>query len=147
MKVPSRPAERRILSQFLIALVRLSSAWRRVPCSEGLGSTMILSAVILGAVEGRPFKSLKLAKYLNIPRTTLLRRIQVMIEDGFVEVSPDGFYWPGPKILSAESDIILDTLEEMIFATAEGLRASRGDGGKYAKDVSEMDTKALDAES
>lgn len=147
MKQISLPAERKVYCKFMIALIRLLTAWRQVPAVGGMDSILILSAIVLGAIEGKPFKSVKLSEYLGIPRTTLLRRVEELIADGYVEITPTGAYWPGPKVLSNEVKPVLASLKGMILGAADELRGCNSHGRKVAINMSKVDMKTLDEES
>ncbi|WP_407667418.1 helix-turn-helix domain-containing protein [Microvirga lotononidis] len=51
---------------------------------------LVLSAVALGAIEGRPFRVQKLAEYLGMPRTSVLRRLEELGEEGWIEYDAKG---------------------------------------------------------
>lgn len=54
---------------------------------EILGSVddvMIAACVGLGHAEARPMNATKIAHYLDMPRSTVVRRLDVLVENGFI---------------------------------------------------------------
>jgi len=47
-------------------------------------AVLILIAIALGYMEGRPFTASKLAAYLDTPRTSVLRKLAQLKREGFV---------------------------------------------------------------
>jgi hypothetical protein len=119
-----RSKERLVQARFLMDLVRLIVPPRglREPHFE---QTVILAAVALGELEGRPFQTSKLAEFLGVPRPTLVRRLRGMAEEGLIERRA-GHYFANPgTINSPEMNALTDRLTEMILSTARELQAVR----------------------
>jgi hypothetical protein len=51
---------------------------------------LLLFAVEVGHIEGRPMTASKLSDYSGIPRSTVIRKLREMAEDGSVEIRSDG---------------------------------------------------------
>ena len=85
LKVPLVDA-RLCLARTLISLLRNAhTAWRPDHAfAADIDSTLIITAIFLGHAEGRPFSSSKLAGYLDMPRTTLLRRLELLEREGAI---------------------------------------------------------------
>jgi DNA-binding IclR family transcriptional regulator len=54
--------------------------------TDATAGTLLLvsAAVLVGQVEGRPMNVSKLAHYVRLPRTTVLRKLELLIELGLV---------------------------------------------------------------
>lgn len=51
---------------------------------------MMNLAIYVGQVELKPLNAFKLAEYVGIPRSTVIRKIQTGVERGFLIENPDG---------------------------------------------------------
>ena len=78
--------ERILMSRLLLEMCRRASRYVE---GKSLGAKMeavlILIAIALGYMEGRPFTASKLAAYLDTPRTSVLRKLAQLKREGFVE--------------------------------------------------------------
>ena len=78
--------ERILMSRLLLEMCRRASRYVE---ADSLGAKMeavlILIAIALGYMEGRPFTASKLAAYLDTPRTSVLRKLAQLKREGFVE--------------------------------------------------------------
>jgi hypothetical protein len=83
-----------------IAMMRFFVEVHRIQREKtGLGDLSALAVgwiVALGRLEGRPFNASKISSYLSIPRTTVLRKLQCLIQASFVE-QRDHEYYLAPK--------------------------------------------------
>ena len=68
---------------------------------ETLTTLLVFGAVAIGHVEGRPMSASKLAGYLSIPRTTILRNLRALMRRSLVHklghiycVNPDALKTP-----------------------------------------------------
>ena len=54
--------------------------------TDATAGTLLLvsAAVLVGHIEGRPMSVSKLAHYVRLPRTTVLRKLELLIELGLV---------------------------------------------------------------
>jgi IclR helix-turn-helix domain len=77
--------ERILMSRLLLEMCRRASRYVE---GKSLGAKMeavlILIAIALGYMEGRPFTASKLAAYLDTPRTSVLRKLAQLKREGFV---------------------------------------------------------------
>ena len=82
-----KPEERFALAQMCIDLARATR--RGFAPQEPFGNKMetfyVGLCVLMGHIEDKPFTVSKLAKYLEAPRTTMVRRLEQLIEFGVVE--------------------------------------------------------------
>lgn len=59
---------------------------------------LIAMTVFIGHVENKPMKSTKIAQYLNLPRSTVIRRLETLVNKGFVAKTSKGYcYVPDPE--------------------------------------------------
>lgn len=114
--------EREIHLQFLLDLMRAITAWRSVPMTPSVDEVLILSAVGLGALEGRPFRAAKLADFLGINRSTLLRRLANLVEQGWVTPTDDSHYVPVLGAINAPPlRDVTDRVTDLILRAATDL--------------------------
>jgi len=77
--------ERILMSRLLLEMCRRASRYVE---GDSLGAKMeavlILIAIALGYMEGRPFTASKLAAYLETPRTSVIRKLAQLKREGFV---------------------------------------------------------------
>lgn len=91
--------------------------------ATGADSVLIISAVAMGQIEGKPFRASKLAEYIGMPRATLLRRLSDLIEEGWIEATNNGQYLLGSEHLN--SPLILgltDQVRTLILDAASDLQ-------------------------
>jgi len=80
--------------------------------------TLVAVAVMLGHAEGRAMTAQELATALNMPRTSVLRRLDALIERGFIERIDDRYYLSrkrAPKVPN------LDTFELILVKAFKAL--------------------------
>jgi DNA-binding transcriptional ArsR family regulator len=85
--------------------------------------------VAIGHMDGKPFTASKLAEFLDIPRTTVLRHLAALTQQGLVVRSGDHY-----------------CINESIANSREALEAHhkiRGMAQRAAERLSKMDTKVL----
>jgi DNA-binding IclR family transcriptional regulator len=58
---------------------------------------------MIGHLEGRPFTASKLAAYLDCPRTSVLRRLQALIDMGSIERRGSRYYVAEQRFNSARA--------------------------------------------
>lgn len=66
---------------------------------SALETQVITMAVSLGQLEGRPMSASKIAGYVGIPRTTVLRKLQALVAAGLVVRGTRGAYAFGPAAI------------------------------------------------
>lgn len=54
---------------------------------------LIAMTVFIGHVEDKPTKSAKVAQYLNLPRSTVIRRLQMLQDLGYIAKTPKGYLY------------------------------------------------------
>jgi hypothetical protein len=88
------PHQRRITARTMLDLFRLWSATFLDSDRFGVksGDLLILAAVLVGQLEGRPMNASKLSDYSGIPRPTVVRMLRTMGRRGMIErVDKNGF--------------------------------------------------------
>jgi hypothetical protein len=82
-----KPEERFAIARMCIDLARITR--RGFAPQEPFGNKMetfyVGLCVLMGHIEGNPFTVSKLANYLDAPRSTMVRRLDQLIEFGVVE--------------------------------------------------------------
>ena len=68
------------------------------PAAPRAVDVLLLAAVCVGAVEGRPMNAGKLAHFSDVPRPTAVRRLAALQRGGYVSRMPCGRYEPGPAL-------------------------------------------------
>jgi biotin operon repressor len=90
------PAGRRALAQLYIDLTLAFHA-TTVPVGETPGETdanqaLVAVAVMLGHAEGNAMNATQLASCLHMPRTSILRRLEALIERGLIKRVKTRYY-------------------------------------------------------
>lgn len=115
-----RPQERLIQVRFLTDLMRIIAP---LPGVQGhFEQTMIVAAVVLGELEGRPFQTSKLSEFLNMPRPTLLRRLHALCEDGIIERKRGLYFTVHERVNGPELIALTERVSKLILATADKLQ-------------------------
>ncbi|WP_134497424.1 helix-turn-helix domain-containing protein [Microvirga pakistanensis] len=121
--VIERADERRIELRFLMSLMRLLTSAKNAPMASGADSILIIGAVAMGQIEGKPFRASKLAEYVGMPRPTLLRRLSNLIEEGWIESTENGQYLLGSEHLNSPLILSLtDQIKNLILEAASDLQ-------------------------
>jgi response regulator of citrate/malate metabolism len=80
-----RGREREIVYRMLIDILReYHSGYSHVnePFGMGVETLLIAACVALGDLEDKPFSASKVAAYLGVPRTTVIRRLEKLEKAG-----------------------------------------------------------------
>jgi IclR helix-turn-helix domain len=94
----------------------------RYPATQA-DAAWVLRAVVIGHLRGRPMTVRAIARYIGMPRTTVLRRLQFLLRLDYVRRNgrafclSDRYLRAPPKALNEAINIILET--------ADALRAGR----------------------
>lgn len=116
------PEYSRVQSRFMLELMRLVAAAWNSPGPPNAESVMILTAVVLGTLEGRPFRKQKLANFLHIPRTSVARRLAELERDGWITYTPKGHVTACmAKLNSKDVAECCDRLSTLIHRTSRAL--------------------------
>lgn len=76
---------RLIIARMLHDVLRFGhGAFAELPFIEAVETTMIATAILIGESDGRPFTTLGLAKHLQMPRATLVRRLSILVAKGII---------------------------------------------------------------
>jgi DNA-binding IclR family transcriptional regulator len=74
------------------------------PAGEGFGTRLetffIGLCVALGDIEGKPLSTAKIAAYMRVPRTTVIRRLDRLLRWGLVE-RQGGYYYIHEKTVNS----------------------------------------------
>lgn len=109
-----------VVFRFLMDLMRLISLAKSTGGPPRADCVMVLSAVVLSTLQRRPFKTQKLAEYLGMPRTTLIRRLADLEDDGWLSYSNKGHIIANEaRLNSAEVADLCDQLSTLIHRTQE----------------------------
>lgn len=110
-----RHKERAVLARLVVEMMRVLLTAQTPRGSERMDNAVILAAVTFASIQGRPLRPKKLADYIGIPRTSLLRRLDELAEIGWISREPDGHIVVRPdRLNAAEIDVICDKLSTMI---------------------------------
>jgi hypothetical protein len=123
-------SERAIISHFVIDLLRnIHEAY--APRDVRFGATIetfyIGLCLLFGDVERRPFKVSKVADYMNLPRTTVIRRLEVLKKWKLIERRGTHYY------------VLEDALNTPISDRA--YRRTRSLIARLIKNLSDLDAK------
>jgi DNA-binding IclR family transcriptional regulator len=58
---------------------------------------------MLGDVDGKPFSVAKIASYMCVPRTTVLRRLNQLRRWGLIDREGRRYYEPAPRSCSTDN--------------------------------------------
>jgi len=81
-------------------LVRILTEAKREKSPPRPERLLVLSAVALGTLEGRPFRVAKLAEYLGMPRTSVLRRLEELEAEEWITYDQKGRVLTRPERLA-----------------------------------------------
>jgi DNA-binding IclR family transcriptional regulator len=95
-------------------------------------ATWVLRAVVIGHLRGRPMTTRRIARYIGIPRTTVLRQLLFLLRLGYV-CRKGRTYCVSQRYLRAPPKALNEAIK-IILETAEALRAEQ-------RKVSRMDHK------
>jgi hypothetical protein len=126
-KVPDeypRSRERLIVAEAAIRFDRAfnSELFGGYPATQA-DATWVLRAVIIGHLRGRPMTTRRIARYVWMPRTTVLRRLQLLLRLGYVRRKGRA-YCVSERYLLAPPKALNDAIK-IILDTADMLRAER----------------------
>lgn len=120
-----------ILSRFMIdyarVLLRAMAPTRRN--AEGLADAVLIAAVYVGQMEGRPMTAYKLAQFCGITRPTVVRKIRELVAAGLLEMH-EGV--PRVPVHIIEGEAFAANVTELAALI-----------NKAARDLSKLDTKAI----
>lgn len=99
---------RLIVARTILQLLRLGHDTYRPghKFATDLDAVLLIVAIFMGQAEGRPFSASKLAAFLDLPRSTVLRRLKSLEQDGTIERAGPAYRMPAalagsPKALRA----------------------------------------------
>jgi hypothetical protein len=117
-----RPELQRVLFQFLKELVDTLALAKRAKTPPRSDRLLVLAAIALGTIEGRPFRAQKLAEYVGMPRTTLLRRLEELREEEWIGYDDKGRILARPERLNEPSlHIVYGRISTLIHRTHKSL--------------------------
>ena len=86
-------------------------------------ATWVLRAVVIGHLSGRPMTTRRIARFIGMPRTTVLRRLQLLLRLDYVRREGRA-YLLSERYLRAPPRALNEAIK-IIFETAEALRAEQ----------------------
>jgi IclR helix-turn-helix domain len=86
-------------------------------------ATWVLRAVVIGHLSGRPMTTRRIARFIGMPRTTVLRRLQLLLRLDYVRRERRA-YLLSEHYLRAPPRALNEAIK-IIFETAEALRAEQ----------------------
>ena len=78
----------------------------------------IHAIITLGHLEERPFNASNLSEYLDIPRTTVIRKLRWLIEEGFIEQKGRTYYL-APKYMNLPDEVYTKLFDAIHRLSAE----------------------------
>jgi hypothetical protein len=78
----------------------------------------IQAIIALGHLEGRPLNASNISDYLGIPRTTVIRKLRWLIEEGFIE-QKDRTYYLAPKYMNLPDEVYTKLFDAIHRLSAE----------------------------
>jgi hypothetical protein len=85
-EIPHREARNRV-AHLVVDLVRIAYdaiyPERRGALAADFDIVLVACAIVIGHTEGRPMTASKIAHYLGMPRTTVLRRLDALVAADF----------------------------------------------------------------
>ena len=91
--VPLAPQQLAIARMYLeISRSAISCLFAHDSFGTAAGDLIIVCAVLVGDLEGRPMTSTKIADYAGIPRATVIRRLRSIVASGAMSRLSDGSY-------------------------------------------------------
>ena len=80
---------------------------------------LIIAAVVLGTLENKPLTGHKLAQFLDLPRSTVLRRLQALSGKRLVIIRQDGVCLAAPEPFGKRSSHIEKAIKLILDAAQE----------------------------
>ena len=78
----------------------------------------IQAIITLGHLEGRPFNASNISDYLGIPRTTVIRKLRWLIQEGFIE-QKGRTYYVAPKYMNLSDEVYTKLFDAIHRLNAE----------------------------
>jgi DNA-binding Lrp family transcriptional regulator len=82
--MPNRVKDRAIIAQTMIDLVQTVRSGRMSKV-RSIETVIISAAVMIGQAKGHPRTEAEVARAVNLPRVTVLRKLESLVRDGFIE--------------------------------------------------------------
>jgi hypothetical protein len=131
--VPRR-RERLILSDAALKLTRIfNQAVVRAPARADV--VHVIQAVYFGHLSGCPMTAHKISMFIDMPRTSVLRRLAVLARNGYVRRQGRYYYVAEARLRNSPAD--LDAAIKTVVAAGKALQQS----------ASKMDTGDVDGRS
>ena len=80
-----RAHERLVIAKTFIELVGEIRSVVLPDGSNDVGTLLVAAAVLVGHIEGRAMSASKIAHYVALPRTTVIRRLDELVRRGVIE--------------------------------------------------------------
>jgi predicted transcriptional regulator len=126
MKLPpiSRQDERRIVGELYMLLgMSLQRMWLHgLSASDQVTAGPIMGAVLLGHLRGKPITAHKIALYLSAPRTTVLRKLDLLVKLGHVEKSNSHYVVTAASAAHPPSASTFDKVVKAVIAAGAALQ-------------------------
>jgi|ERR1700758_2959913 hypothetical protein len=119
-----RKAERYAVTRLYVELTRilqdsLCEGVCEIANGECSSLAVIACAVAVGHFEGRPMNATKIALYIDMPRTTALRKLTRLVEQGAI-ARRGNLYYIAPQRASGLKKL---TIDQMVRKVTEAYRA------------------------
>lgn len=138
-----RHAERLVLSRFVTAFDNIIHA-ANYGNARRFGSTRdlqgVVRVVLLAQLEGRPLGISKIADVVDMPRATVERKLQALIELGMIERNGQRYQVPLSRLNDDQTMKAVERLIVMIHKTSEQLSRM----GTQLAELPGMGTKTVD---
>jgi len=121
--MPDRQLRKRqeAISALLLHAARLVHDTLRQESNVDYVDTLVLLAVRLGVSQNRPMSHSKIAQYMGLPRSSIIRRVKALEGAGQVYYSPDGHVLCTHEEDSPELVKLTKELEGLIHRAASTL--------------------------
>lgn len=124
-----RAAERKAHFRFIVEYLRMCMDSPHLS-KLSMDAVLIAAAVALGHLEGRPFRTAKLAGYLQIPRATLARRLEELEQANIICRGKGAVWLLVPETFNSDlSSRVTDRFSALVLRTAAEIAKVHGGGG------------------
>lgn len=117
-----RREERILIAELALKLMGISRGYIREGHAARSDLGLMMAAIILGHFNGQPFTAHKLAMFLDMPRGTVMERLNWLEANGYIE-RKGRVYCVSQNRLASTNPYAIDDVVRAIIETADKLRA------------------------
>jgi len=113
--------ERARVARLVLSLLRtVRNAYApELTLEEASEFLFLMMHLFIGHVQGKPLSASRLAHVAEMPRTTVLRRLAVLIELGYLERIGNGYYLTAKANVPNQRHVLLDHINNIQHAAKE----------------------------